>query len=222
MHPTLLMHFVCLSLWLKKHDVWLFVGCISPMPTHCPTLPAGKLPDMKSTWSPGTISNREATGSLSHELWKVPQGPRSSAPPPRPPPGLTNTKPSPSSSSSSSSPWGGNSLGLGQSWSSSYTSGNTTHHTLPQSPFWICFWLMKLVNHIHTIPVTSVFLIEGLVKKDIVILKYILEKWTQYLYILPLSSIVWWNVYILIQVVFSPSKIWIFVTIFTPLYFLII
>ncbi|KAJ3600214.1 hypothetical protein NHX12_031200, partial [Muraenolepis orangiensis] len=51
---------------------------------------AGKLPDMKSTWSPGPISNREATGSLSHELWKVPQGPRGSAAPSRPPPGLTN------------------------------------------------------------------------------------------------------------------------------------
>ncbi|KAJ3600213.1 hypothetical protein NHX12_031199 [Muraenolepis orangiensis] len=64
-----------------------------------------KLPDMKSTWSPGPISNREATGSLSHELWKVPQGPRGSAAPSRPPPGLTN------------------------SWSSSYTSAGTAWST---------------------------------------------------------------------------------------------
>ncbi|XP_056465101.1 trinucleotide repeat-containing gene 6C protein-like [Gadus chalcogrammus] len=88
---------------------------------------AGKLPDMKSTWSPGAISNREATGSLSHELWKVPHGPRNSAAPSRPPPGLTHTKPPPSAPSSST--WGGNSLGLGQSWSSSYTSAGNTWST---------------------------------------------------------------------------------------------
>uniref|UniRef100_A0A667XPP9 Trinucleotide repeat-containing gene 6C protein n=1 Tax=Myripristis murdjan TaxID=586833 RepID=A0A667XPP9_9TELE len=76
----------------------------------------GKLSDMKSTWSPGPISHSQA--SLSHELWKVPQGPRSSTTAPsRPPPGLTNTKPS--------STWGGNSLGLAQGWSSSYSSGTT-------------------------------------------------------------------------------------------------
>uniref|UniRef100_I3J1L5 Trinucleotide repeat-containing gene 6C protein n=1 Tax=Oreochromis niloticus TaxID=8128 RepID=I3J1L5_ORENI len=70
----------------------------------------GKLSEMKSTWSPGPISHSQA--SLSHELWKVPQGPRSSTTAPsRPPPGLTNTKPS--------STWGGSSLGLGQgtTWS---------------------------------------------------------------------------------------------------------
>lgn len=74
----------------------------------------GKLSEMKSTWSPGPISHSQA--SLSHDMWKVPQGPRSSsAAPTRPPPGLTNTKPS--------STWGGNSLGLSQGWSSSYTTG---------------------------------------------------------------------------------------------------
>ncbi|MGH0178627.1 UNVERIFIED_CONTAM: hypothetical protein FKN15_005607 [Acipenser sinensis] len=76
---------------------------------------AGKLSDMKSTWSPGPISHPQA--SLSHELWKVPQGPRNPSAPARPPPGLTNTKPS--------STWGGNSLGLTPGWSSSYTSGTT-------------------------------------------------------------------------------------------------
>ncbi|XP_071386787.1 trinucleotide repeat-containing gene 6C protein, partial [Centroberyx affinis] len=81
---------------------------------------AGKLSDMKSTWSPGPISHSQ--GSLSHELWKVPQGPRSSnTAPSRPPPGLTNTKPS--------STWGGNSLGLAQGWSSSYSSAGTTWST---------------------------------------------------------------------------------------------
>uniref|UniRef100_A0A3Q4FY56 Trinucleotide repeat-containing gene 6C protein n=1 Tax=Neolamprologus brichardi TaxID=32507 RepID=A0A3Q4FY56_NEOBR len=75
----------------------------------------GKLSDMKSTWSPGPISQSQA--SLSHELWKVPQGPRSTTAPSRPPPGLTNTKPS--------STWGGNSLGLSQGWSGSYSSGTT-------------------------------------------------------------------------------------------------
>ena len=77
----------------------------------------GKLSEMKSTWSPGPISHSQA--SLSHELWKVPQGPRSSnTAPSRPPPGLTNTKPS--------STWGGSSLGLAQGWSSSYTTGIRT------------------------------------------------------------------------------------------------
>ncbi|KAM8723231.1 trinucleotide repeat-containing gene 6C protein isoform 4-T4 [Acanthopagrus schlegelii] len=80
----------------------------------------GKLSEMKSTWSPGPISHSQA--SLSHELWKVPQGPRSSnTAPSRPPPGLTNTKPS--------STWGGSSLGLAQGWSSSYTTAGTTWST---------------------------------------------------------------------------------------------
>uniref|UniRef100_A0A4W6FS37 Trinucleotide repeat-containing gene 6C protein n=1 Tax=Lates calcarifer TaxID=8187 RepID=A0A4W6FS37_LATCA len=79
----------------------------------------GKLSDMKSTWSPGPISQSQA--SLSHELWKVPQGPRSTTAPSRPPPGLTNTKPS--------STWGGNSLGLAQGWSGSYSSEGTTWST---------------------------------------------------------------------------------------------
>ncbi|XP_062420576.1 trinucleotide repeat-containing gene 6C protein-like isoform X2 [Pungitius pungitius] len=79
----------------------------------------GKLSEMKSTWSQGTISQGQA--SLSHELWKVPQGPRSNAAPSRPPPGLTNSKPS--------STWGGNSLGLGQGWSGSYASEGTTWST---------------------------------------------------------------------------------------------
>uniref|UniRef100_M3ZX25 Trinucleotide repeat-containing gene 6C protein n=1 Tax=Xiphophorus maculatus TaxID=8083 RepID=M3ZX25_XIPMA len=65
---------------------------------------SGKLTEMKSTWSPGPIAQSQA--SLSHELWKVPQGPRSTTAPSRPPPGLTNTKPS--------STWGGSSLGLAQ------------------------------------------------------------------------------------------------------------
>ncbi|KAF1395078.1 hypothetical protein PFLUV_G00007820 [Perca fluviatilis] len=79
----------------------------------------GKLSDMKSTWSPGPISQSQA--SLSHELWKVPQGPRSNAAPSRPPPGLTNNKPS--------STWGGNSLGLAQGWSAAYSSEGTTWST---------------------------------------------------------------------------------------------
>ncbi|KAK6300484.1 hypothetical protein J4Q44_G00285820 [Coregonus suidteri] len=82
---------------------------------------AGKLSDMKSTWSPGPISH-PSQASLSHELWKVPQGPRNNTAPSRPPPGLTNpTKPS--------STWGGNSLGLAQGWSSSYTSEGSTWST---------------------------------------------------------------------------------------------
>ncbi|KAM3623058.1 uncharacterized protein V6R79_006350 [Siganus canaliculatus] len=79
----------------------------------------GKLSDMKSTWSPGPISQSQA--SLSHELWKVPQGPRSTTAPSRPPPGLTNNKPS--------STWAGNSLGLAQGWSGSYSSEGTTWST---------------------------------------------------------------------------------------------
>ncbi|XP_077574414.1 trinucleotide repeat-containing gene 6C protein isoform X1 [Stigmatopora nigra] len=79
----------------------------------------GKLSDVKSTWSTGSISQNQS--SLTHELWKVPQGPRGSAAPSRPPPGLTNNKPS--------STWGGNSLGLAQGWSGSYTSEGTTWST---------------------------------------------------------------------------------------------
>ncbi|XP_056111098.1 trinucleotide repeat-containing gene 6C protein isoform X5 [Rhinichthys klamathensis goyatoka] len=79
----------------------------------------GKLSDMKSTWSPGPISHTQP--SLSHELWKVPQGPRNTTAPTRPPPGLTNTK--------SSSMWGGNTLGLVAGWSGSYSSVGTTWST---------------------------------------------------------------------------------------------
>lgn len=68
---------------------------------------AGKLSDIKSTWSSGPISHTQA--SLSHELWKVP---RNTTAPTRPPPGLTNTKPS--------STWGASPLG----WTSSYSSGS--------------------------------------------------------------------------------------------------
>ncbi|XP_035992694.1 trinucleotide repeat-containing gene 6C protein isoform X1 [Fundulus heteroclitus] len=80
---------------------------------------SGKLTEMKSTWSPGPIAQNQA--SLSHELWKVPQGPRSTTAPSRPPPGLTNPKPS--------STWGGNSLGLSQGWSGAYSSEGTTWST---------------------------------------------------------------------------------------------
>ncbi|KAJ4944559.1 hypothetical protein JOQ06_013102 [Pogonophryne albipinna] len=80
---------------------------------------SGKMSDMKSTWSQGPISQSQA--SLSHELWKVPQGPRSNPAPSRPPPGLSHNKPS--------STWGGNSLGLAQGWSNSYTSETTTWST---------------------------------------------------------------------------------------------
>ncbi|XP_054607745.2 trinucleotide repeat-containing gene 6C protein isoform X1 [Nothobranchius furzeri] len=80
----------------------------------------GKMSDMKSTWSPGPIAQSQA--SLSHELWKVPQGPRSTTAPSRPPPGLTNTN-------KSSSTWGGSSLGLSQGWSGSYSSEGTTWST---------------------------------------------------------------------------------------------
>ncbi|XP_043097318.1 trinucleotide repeat-containing gene 6C protein isoform X1 [Puntigrus tetrazona] len=81
--------------------------------------PGGKLLEMKSTWSPGPISHTQA--SLSHELWKVSPGTRNSSAPSRPPPGLTNTKPS--------STWGGNSLGLSQGWTSSYSSEGGTWST---------------------------------------------------------------------------------------------
>lgn len=82
------------------------------------SLSSGKLLEMKSTWSPGPISHTQA--SLSHELWKVSPGTRNSSVPSRPPPGLTNTKPS--------SSWGGNSLGLSQGWTSSYSSGKSSVH----------------------------------------------------------------------------------------------
>ncbi|XP_039082527.1 trinucleotide repeat-containing gene 6C protein isoform X3 [Hyaena hyaena] len=68
---------------------------------------AGKLSDIKSTWSSGPASHTQA--SLSHELWKVP---RNTTAPTRPPPGLTNPKPS--------STWGTSPLG----WSSAYSSGS--------------------------------------------------------------------------------------------------
>ncbi|XP_069510747.1 trinucleotide repeat-containing gene 6C protein isoform X7 [Ambystoma mexicanum] len=67
----------------------------------------GKMPDMKSTWSPGPISHTQT--SLSQELWKVP---RNTTAPTRPPPGLSHAKPS--------SAWGANQLG----WTSSYSSGS--------------------------------------------------------------------------------------------------
>uniref|UniRef100_A0A3P9J4R9 Trinucleotide repeat-containing gene 6C protein n=1 Tax=Oryzias latipes TaxID=8090 RepID=A0A3P9J4R9_ORYLA len=86
--------------------------------SSCDGYSSGKLSEMKSTWSSGPIS--QSQGSLSHELWKVPQGPRSTAPS-RPPPGLTNTKPSTS--------WSGNSLGLTQGWSGSYSSEGTAWST---------------------------------------------------------------------------------------------
>ncbi|KAI5936215.1 Trinucleotide repeat-containing gene 6C protein [Manis javanica] len=68
---------------------------------------AGKLSDIKSTWSSGPASHTQA--SLSHELWKVP---RNTTAPTRPPPGLANPKPS--------STWGASPLG----WTSSYSSGS--------------------------------------------------------------------------------------------------
>ncbi|XP_077897675.1 trinucleotide repeat-containing gene 6C protein isoform X6 [Ictidomys tridecemlineatus] len=68
---------------------------------------AGKLSDIKSTWSSGAASHTQA--SLSHELWKVP---RNTTAPTRPPPGLANPKPS--------STWGASPLG----WTSSYSSGS--------------------------------------------------------------------------------------------------
>ncbi|XP_055244786.1 trinucleotide repeat-containing gene 6C protein isoform X14 [Gorilla gorilla gorilla] len=73
---------------------------------------AGKLSDIKSTWSSGPTSHTQA--SLSHELWKVP---RNSTAPTRPPPGLTNPKPS--------STWGASPLG----WTSSYSSGSACWST---------------------------------------------------------------------------------------------
>ncbi len=106
---------------------------------------------MKSTWSQGPISQSQA--SLSHELWKVPPGPRSTTAPSRPPPGLTNNKPS--------STWGGNSLGLAQGWSGSYSSGERSalnfyqkhvmeltwvylRHKLMQSPEFPTYLQLKL------------------------------------------------------------------------------
>lgn len=91
---------------------------------------AGKLSDIKSTWSSGPISHTQA--SLSHELWKVP---RNTTAPTRPPPGLTNTKPS--------STWGASPLG----WTSSYSSGTLdfcvlSHHSaffLPLFAFILCY-----------------------------------------------------------------------------------
>lgn len=80
---------------------------------------------MKSTWSPGPISHTQA--SLSHELWKVSPGTRNSSAPSRPPPGLTNTRPE-SQNTRTSSTWGGNSLGLSQGWTSSYSSGKSSVH----------------------------------------------------------------------------------------------
>lgn len=118
-------------LWAKMRELFSLIILLCRTPScgiscllvtwfFMPTFPSlfihpGKLSEMKSTWSPGPISHSQA--SLSHELWKVPQGPRgSNTAPSRPPPGLTNTKPS--------STWGGNSLGLAQGWSSSYTTGS--------------------------------------------------------------------------------------------------
>lgn len=86
---------------------------------------------MKSTWSPGPITQSQA--SLSHELWKVPQGPRNTTAPSRPPPGLTNTN-------KSSSTWSGNSLGLDPGWSGSYSSGERRflHETHLQRTHSLC------------------------------------------------------------------------------------
>uniref|UniRef100_A0A3P8XSM1 Trinucleotide repeat-containing gene 6C protein n=1 Tax=Esox lucius TaxID=8010 RepID=A0A3P8XSM1_ESOLU len=112
---------------------WPIPGCYtSPFSLSSPDEEsAGKLSDMKSTWSPGPISH-PSQASLSHELWKVPQGSRNTTAPSRPPPGLTNpTKPS---------TWGGNSLGLAQAWSSSYTSEGTTWST--DSPSRTSSWLV--------------------------------------------------------------------------------
>ncbi|XP_067273936.1 trinucleotide repeat-containing gene 6C protein isoform X3 [Pseudorasbora parva] len=98
----------------------------------------GKLSDMKSTWSPGPISHTQP--SLSHELWKVPQGPRNTTAPTRPPPGLTNPKPS--------STWGGNTLGLVAGWSSSYSSVGTTWSTDSSSRSTIWLVLRNLTPQI--------------------------------------------------------------------------
>ncbi|MBN3314212.1 TNR6C protein, partial [Atractosteus spatula] len=101
---------------LPSSDAWpvsAYTSSFSLSPSA--TDSAGKLSDMKSTWSPGPISHTQA--SLSHELWKVPQGPRNTTAPTRPPPGLTNTK--------LSSTWSGSALGLVPGWSSSYSSGTT-------------------------------------------------------------------------------------------------
>ncbi|XP_072299546.1 trinucleotide repeat-containing gene 6C protein-like [Eucyclogobius newberryi] len=100
---------------------WPVNACTSSFSLSSPeTDNEGKLSEIKSTWSPGPIPHSQA--SLSHELWKVPQGPRnSSAAPSRPPPGLTNNKPS--------ATWAGTPLGLSQGWSSSYTTAGTTWST---------------------------------------------------------------------------------------------
>ncbi|XP_069056351.1 trinucleotide repeat-containing gene 6C protein isoform X2 [Pleurodeles waltl] len=82
---------------------------------------AGKLSDMKSTWSPGPISHTQA--SLSQELWKIP---RNTNAPTRPPPGLSHAKPS--------STWGANQLG----WTSSYSSGSAwSTDTSGRSSSWL-------------------------------------------------------------------------------------
>lgn len=96
---------------------------------------------MKSTWSQGPISQSQT--SLSHELWKVPQGPRSTTAPTRPPPGLTNSKPS--------STWSGTSLGLAQGWSGSYSSGERS----PLNPtlliyHWVWFYFVSTTNPCET------------------------------------------------------------------------
>ncbi|XP_062311450.1 trinucleotide repeat-containing gene 6C protein-like [Osmerus eperlanus] len=76
---------------------------------------------MKSTWSSGPVSHSQA--SLSHELWKVPQGPRNTAAAPsRPPPG-------PHQHQAPLVHLGGQLPGLAQGWSNSYTSEGTTWST---------------------------------------------------------------------------------------------
>ncbi|KAM8786364.1 trinucleotide repeat-containing gene 6C protein isoform 6-T6 [Rhynchonycteris naso] len=95
---------------LPSSSAWL-LSASGYSPSFSGTAPtpsiAGKLSDMKSTWSSGPTSHTQA--SLSHELWKVP---RNTTAPTRPPPGLTNPKPS--------STWGASPLG----WTSSYSSGS--------------------------------------------------------------------------------------------------
>ncbi|XP_066093931.1 trinucleotide repeat-containing gene 6C protein isoform X5 [Saccopteryx bilineata] len=99
------------SATLPSSSAWP-LSASSYSPSFSSTAPtpsiAGKLSDMKSTWSSGPTSHTQA--SLSHELWKVP---RNTTAPTRPPPGLTNPKPS--------STWGASPLG----WTSSYSSGST-------------------------------------------------------------------------------------------------
>ncbi|XP_033827037.1 trinucleotide repeat-containing gene 6C protein-like [Periophthalmus magnuspinnatus] len=116
---------------LPSSTDWPVNACTSSFSLSPPEADnAGKLAEIKSTWSPGPIPHSQA--SLSHELWKVPQGPRSSsAAPSRPPPGLTNNKPS--------ATWAGTTLGLGQGWSSSYTTAGTTWSTdsSPRTSSWL-------------------------------------------------------------------------------------